>query len=110
MKNASLPLILCIRTMAKISHDDVVRIANLASISLTDEEIKKLQPELEQILEFVEQINKVDTEGVVPTAQVTSLEHVVREDKEQDYDVTPDELLDLPDQSENNQIKVPSVK
>lgn len=96
--------------MAKISKEDVARIAKLASISITDEEVAKLQDELGGILEFVEQINALDTNGVTPTAQVTSLEHVVREDVEKNYSVTPKDLLDLPDDSQGDQIKVPSVK
>ena len=96
--------------MANISKDDVVRIAELAHISLSDDEITKLQSELGNILDFVEQINSLDTEGVVPTAQATSLEHVTREDKEVDYSVKPQDLVSLADESTDNQVKVPSVK
>ena len=66
--------------MSKIGTDEVERIAKLARIGLSPEEVAKMSVELGNILEFVEQLQKVDIEGVAPTDQVTGLEDVWRED------------------------------
>jgi aspartyl-tRNA(Asn)/glutamyl-tRNA(Gln) amidotransferase subunit C len=66
--------------MSKIGTTQVERIAKLARISLSPEETEKMSVELGQILEFVEQLQAVDIEGVEPTDQVTGLEDVWRED------------------------------
>jgi aspartyl-tRNA(Asn)/glutamyl-tRNA(Gln) amidotransferase subunit C len=67
--------------MSKIGTDEVMRIAKLARIGLSDEEVAKMAVELGTILEFVEQLQSVDIEGVKPTDQVTGLEDVWREDE-----------------------------
>lgn len=60
---------------------DVDRIAKLARLGLTEKEKKKFKKELSAILEFIEKLNKVKTDKVEPTAQVTGLENVTRKDK-----------------------------
>ena len=65
--------------MSKISVEEVERIAKLARIGLTPEETAKMSEELGNILEFVEQLQKVDITGTEPTDQVTGLEDVWRE-------------------------------
>jgi aspartyl-tRNA(Asn)/glutamyl-tRNA(Gln) amidotransferase subunit C len=66
--------------MSKIGTTEVERIAKLARIGLSPEETAKMSEELGRILEFVEQLQAVDIEGVAPTDQVTGLEDVWRED------------------------------
>lgn len=60
---------------------DVKHIAKLANLPLTSEEEKKFEKQLPSILDYVEQLNSVDTKGVDITSQVTNLENVTREDK-----------------------------
>lgn len=66
--------------MSKISVEEVERIAKLARIGLSEAESAKMSQELGNILEFVEQLQKVDISGTPPTDQVTGLEDVWRED------------------------------
>jgi aspartyl-tRNA(Asn)/glutamyl-tRNA(Gln) amidotransferase subunit C len=66
--------------MSKISVDEVKRIAALARIGLTSEETARMSVELGNILEFVEQLQKVDISDTLPTDQVTGLEDIWRED------------------------------
>jgi aspartyl-tRNA(Asn)/glutamyl-tRNA(Gln) amidotransferase subunit C len=66
--------------MSKIGTTEVERIARLARIGLSSEETARMSQELGQILEFVEQLNKVDVTGIEPTDQVTGLVDVWRED------------------------------
>jgi aspartyl-tRNA(Asn)/glutamyl-tRNA(Gln) amidotransferase subunit C len=66
--------------MADISRDDVLHVANLARLHLTDEEVDRMQVQLSKILEAIETLRDVDTSAVGPTASVIQLENVMRED------------------------------
>jgi aspartyl-tRNA(Asn)/glutamyl-tRNA(Gln) amidotransferase subunit C len=66
--------------MSKIGTTEVERIAKLARIGLSADEVSKMSAELGQILQFVEQLQSVDIEGVVATDQVNGLVDVTRED------------------------------
>jgi aspartyl-tRNA(Asn)/glutamyl-tRNA(Gln) amidotransferase subunit C len=59
---------------------DVNYIADLARLRLTEEETAKFQAQLEQVLEHVEQLKKLDVEGVEPMAHATPVFNVFRED------------------------------
>jgi aspartyl-tRNA(Asn)/glutamyl-tRNA(Gln) amidotransferase subunit C len=72
--------------MSKITPEEVRRIAALANIGLEESEITPMAEELDRIVGFVEQLQKVDTTGVEPTDQVTGLVDVWRADEvRQDY-------------------------
>jgi len=96
--------------MADLSPDDVRHIAKLARLNLSDAEVEKFSKELSSILEYVEKLQEVDTEGVEPTAQVTGLHNSFREDVIHESDTTPDELLECsPLPIVENQIQTPSA-
>jgi len=59
---------------------NVPHVAQLANLPLTPEEIKKFEKQLSEVLEYVKQLDQVDTKNVEPTSQVTGLEDVFRED------------------------------
>lgn len=59
---------------------DISRVATLANLPLSKEEIEKLAPQLEETLAYIDQLNEVDTKNVKPTSQVTGLENVMAED------------------------------
>ena len=63
-----------------ISRADVEHVAALARLGLTDDEIDRMQGQLNRILEAIGQLQAVDTSSVGPTAQVIELENVMRED------------------------------
>jgi aspartyl-tRNA(Asn)/glutamyl-tRNA(Gln) amidotransferase subunit C len=63
-----------------ISRQDVEHVAALARLGLTDDEIDRMQGQLNRILEAVGQLQSVDTSSVGPTAQVIALENVMRDD------------------------------
>lgn len=91
-------------TRAQVQH-----IATLARLALTDAEVDKFTKQLTDILGYVAQLNEVDTEGVLPTSQVTGLKNVMRDDVVQDF-IGKDPLLactQLP--VERDQITVLSV-
>ena len=64
----------------KLSRDEVLHIARLARVALTEQEITRLSEQLSDLLEHFEVLQKVDTEGVEPTAQSVTLQSVMRED------------------------------
>ncbi len=92
--------------MAKLSHDDVLKLAQLARLKLTDEEIDKFAEEISSILQYVEQLQKVDLKDVTPTYQVTGLTNVMRADEIVDYGPTPQDLLKNAPATEEGHIKV----
>ena len=67
--------------MASISRGDVLHVARLARLHLTDEEVDRLQAQLSNILEAIETLRDVDTSHVGPTASVIRLENVMRDDE-----------------------------
>jgi aspartyl-tRNA(Asn)/glutamyl-tRNA(Gln) amidotransferase subunit C len=66
--------------MADITRDDVVHVASLARLHLSDEEIDRMQAQLSKILAAVEALRDVDTSHIGPTASVLGLENVMRDD------------------------------
>ncbi len=79
--------------MADLSRQDVIKLARLSRLKLTDEEVEAFQKELSAILEYVEMLESVDTKGLKPTYQVTGLKNVMRKDELIDYEATPADLL-----------------
>jgi aspartyl-tRNA(Asn)/glutamyl-tRNA(Gln) amidotransferase subunit C len=65
----------------KLNREEVLHIARLARVALTEEEITRMSEQLSNLLEHFEVLQKVDTEGVPPTAQSVTLQSVMREDE-----------------------------
>lgn len=64
-----------------LSIEEIKKIASLARIELTAEEEKRHAETISAVLDYMKMLNEVDTNGVEPTAQVTGLSNVYREDK-----------------------------
>lgn len=92
--------------MAKITKEDVLRLARLSRLHLTDEEVSKYQVEIEAMLGYVEQLKSVDLGGLEPTSQVTGLKNVMRQDTEKFYGASPKQLLKNSTSIVEGQIKV----
>jgi aspartyl-tRNA(Asn)/glutamyl-tRNA(Gln) amidotransferase subunit C len=92
--------------MAKLTRDDVLKLARLARLELSEAEIEEFRGELSEILQYVEQLQSVDVEGLQPTNQVTGLTNVMREDEIKDYGYPTAELLKNVPQTQDEQIKV----
>jgi len=66
----------------KISEADVEYVAKLAMLQVADDEKRELAEQLSRIVEYVEQLNKLDVSRIEPTAQVvTSVKHAIRDDR-----------------------------
>lgn len=95
--------------MTQISRDDVLKLASLSSLQLADDEVQGLQSDIDTILKYVEQLDELDTDGVVPAYQVTGLENVLRDDVAEPGNVGREALLALAPKVQDFQIKVPKV-
>ena len=89
-----------------MTKDDVLKLARLARLHLSDEEVLKFTDEISSILGYVEQLQSVDLEGVDPTYQVTGLKNVMRKDEIRDYGIAPADLLKNAPATEDGHIKV----
>lgn len=95
--------------MTQISRDDVLYLAQLSSLQLTDDEVDALQQDIGNILDYIKQLGELDTTGVEPTYQVTGLTNVWRNDEIDQSGVTHEQLLALASEQQDNSIKVPKV-
>lgn len=93
----------------KLTREDILKLAKLSRLTLSDDEIAKYQKELSEILAYVEQLESVDVSGLKPTYQVTGLtsqdENATRADEVTDQVSQPNLLKNVP-QTEAGQIKV----
>jgi aspartyl-tRNA(Asn)/glutamyl-tRNA(Gln) amidotransferase subunit C len=64
-----------------IDRDQVLHVARLARLRLSDDELERMPAELSKILEHVERMNLLELEGVEPTSHVVELQNVLREDE-----------------------------
>ena len=64
----------------KLTKEEIQHIANLARLELTEEELEKYGSQLSDVLSYIDQLKEVDVTDTEPTAQVTGLENVLRED------------------------------
>ena len=95
--------------MSALTRQDVQRIAELARLALTDDELDLFTRQLGDILTYVEQIRALDTSGVAPTSQVLN-RPVEREDEIQPTLSRADLLRNAPDAAlEAGLFKVPRV-
>ncbi|MCI5125369.1 MAG: Asp-tRNA(Asn)/Glu-tRNA(Gln) amidotransferase subunit GatC [Candidatus Electrothrix sp. AR5] len=65
----------------KITKQEVERVAALARLELTEDEIEKLTPQLDHILSYVAKLDELDTEGVPVTTHTQSVTNAIREDE-----------------------------
>lgn len=63
-----------------LTREEVQKIAQLARIELTESELQKFQKDLSTILDYVDALQKVDTQDLPPASDITGLENVFRED------------------------------
>lgn len=92
--------------MTELTREDVLKLARLARLQLTDDEVEAYRKQLSQVLQYVAQLDEVDTTSLQPTSQVTGLTNVMREDQVIDYGISPEDLLRLAPKSQDGHIKV----
>jgi aspartyl-tRNA(Asn)/glutamyl-tRNA(Gln) amidotransferase subunit C len=95
----------------KITYEEVEHIAKLARIELTEEEKRKFSIELSDVLGYMEQLQKVNANGIDPISQVTGLCNVFRDDAVENCEEDAKDIIikNFP-QEKNGYIKVKQVK
>lgn len=96
------------RKKAKLTEEDVLHISKLAGLIVSSQEIKKFLKQLSEVLDYIEVLNKINTQGIEPTSQVTQLENVFRED-ETSPSLPIEEVLSGTKKKHNNFFKVKAI-
>ena len=94
--------------MKRISSDEVKKVAQLARLELNESQIEKHAEQLEKILEYIKQLEKINTESVPCTTRAIEVVNVLRKDENKNYENT-EEILDLAPSRENKFFKVPKI-
>jgi aspartyl-tRNA(Asn)/glutamyl-tRNA(Gln) amidotransferase subunit C len=90
-----------------IDREQVLHVARLARLRLSDEEVERMSGELSSILDSIEQIGELDLEGVEPTSHVVNVENVLRPDEPRPSLPRPSALAGAPDATDDG-FRVPS--
>lgn len=91
-----------------VSLDEVRHLAALSEINLNDDELTSLTTDIDNIVDYINQLDELDTNNVEPTFQLTGLHNIWREDTIEPQ-LPREKLLELAPAAENNQVKVPKV-
>ena len=94
--------------MKRISSDEVKKVAQLARLELNENEINQHAEQLEKILEYIKQLEKIDTEDIPCTTRAIEVVNVLRKDEKKNYE-NSEEILDLAPSRENKFFKVPKI-
>lgn len=92
----------------KVTKELVLHIAELAHLKLRDDEVEKFQKELNQILDYVDKLNEIDTSEVEPLSHPLPTVNVFREDKIEKSISREEALKNAPEATEEF-FKVPKV-
>ena len=91
-----------------VSLDEVRHLAALSEINLNDDELTSLTTDIDNIVDYINQLDELDTDNVEPTFPLTGLHNIWREDTIEPQ-LPREKLLELAPAAENNQVKVPKV-
>ena len=94
--------------MTKITNQEVRKVAHLARLELNEDEINNHVEQLEKILEYINQLEKIDTDDVPCTTRAIEVINVFRKDEKKNSDCN-EELLELGPSREDKYCKVPKI-
>ena len=94
--------------MTQITKAEVKKVAHLARLELNEDEINNHAEQLEKILEYIEQLEKINTEDVPCTTRAIEVVNVCRKDEKKNSDCT-EKLLELGPSIEDKYFKVPKI-
>ncbi len=93
----------------EVNQDTISHLAQLSNFALTDDESQRLVKDIKEIVNYISQLDELDTNGVEPTYQVFEMENIWREDEILPQEADREALLSLAKEVKDNQIKVPKV-
>ena len=94
--------------MTKITKEEVKNVALLARLELNEEEINNHVEQLEKILEYIKQLESINTNNVPATTRAIEVTNIFRKDEKKNFDCT-EELLELGPSREEKFFKVPKI-
>ena len=94
--------------MTKITKEEVKKVDNLARLELNENEINNHAEQLENILDYIRQLEKIDTDDVHCTTRAIEVVNVFRKDEQKNSDCN-EELLELGPSREDKYFKVPKI-
>ncbi len=94
--------------MSKISREEVSKVAHLAKLKLNEEQIVNHVTQIEKILDYINQLEKIDTTNVPCTTRAIEVINNFRSDVNVTY-TNRDEILNLAPSRENDFFKVPKI-
>ena len=94
--------------MNKITKEEVKKVANLARLELDENEISNHAKQLEKILDYIRQLEKIDTSDIPCTTRAIEVMKVFRKDENKNSDCN-EELLELGPSREDKYFKVPKI-
>ena len=92
----------------KITRAEVEHVARLARLELTEPELETFTVQMDSILAYVEKLNALDTEGIVPTSHAVPMENAFRPDQPGQAIGVEDALANAPKHAESF-FRVPKV-
>jgi aspartyl-tRNA(Asn)/glutamyl-tRNA(Gln) amidotransferase subunit C len=95
--------------MSKLTKANVLHVAKLAKLNLSDAEVKKFLPQLSSIVDHIGNLSEVDTKNIEPTSQTTGLTDVFRDDEIKESSLDQDKALSGTDKIYNGYFKVPAI-
>ena len=94
--------------MGRISREEVSKVAQLAKLKLNEEQIDNHATQIEKILDYINQLEKIDTRNIPCTTRAIEVVNVVRSDAKEEYK-NRDEILALAPMREDDFYKVPKI-
>lgn len=96
--------------MSVLSKKDVLHVVKLAKLDISPEEEKKFQKQLSEVVDYVGELDEINTEGVEPTSQTTGLGDVTANDEiNPQQAITKEEALSGTDNSHNGYFVVDAL-
>ncbi|MBQ9172058.1 Asp-tRNA(Asn)/Glu-tRNA(Gln) amidotransferase subunit GatC [Candidatus Saccharibacteria bacterium] len=93
----------------EVNCETIKHLAQLSNFSMSDKQAEKLTGDLKNIINYISELDKLDTDGIEPTYQVFEMENVWRDDEILPQDADREQLLALTKEEKDHQIKVPKV-
>ena len=91
-----------------VTREDVEKVAVLARLKLNEQEIEEMTSQLNEILEYFEKLQELDTEGVEPLSHVLPMKNVYREDRVKPSLSQEEILMNAPEKGHGH-FKVPRI-
>ena len=84
-----------------LDKDTVAKVASLARLKMSNDELKKYEPQLSNIIQWIEQLGEVNTDNVAPLASVVDIKLRLRQDEITEGGIPKDILANAPETTED---------